>query len=315
MLIKLKNCGIITQISDTRESLLYLSVFSNITLSYEMVGQMVKSLKSLKGCVIMHIFLLYPNGKEKALTLSYDDVTDHNIKFIELLEKFNIKCTFNLNGSRLLSDNVDTKLYDNPLLEVSTHGFTHPIYTKMPTSAAMIEIIKDRQTLEEIFDRIIRGHAYPYGCNSEDIMEILKQAGIVYARTVQSHRSFKLPENWLRWGATCHHKDPELSNLTDKFLNDEVGNKDGFLFYLWGHAHEFPNDNNWNVIEEFFQRVANRDDIWYATNIEVYDYVTAYQNLVYSADAGMIYNPSATDVWVKIDGKAVQVPSGRTVVI
>ena len=44
--------------------------------------------------------LLYPNGKEKALTLSYDDVSDYNIKLIELLEKFNIKCTFNLNASR-----------------------------------------------------------------------------------------------------------------------------------------------------------------------------------------------------------------------
>ena len=138
MLIKFKNCGIIIQISDTRESLLYLSVFSNITLSYEMAGQMVKSLKSFKGCVIMHIFLLYPNGKEKALTLSYDDVTDHNIKFIELLEKFNIKCTFNLNGSRLLSDNADTKLYDNP------------VYSELTWTRWFFPVINTDETLKKI---------------------------------------------------------------------------------------------------------------------------------------------------------------------
>ena len=45
----------------------------------------------------MNTYLLFPDRKEKALTLSYDDGVDTDIRFIELLEKFNIKCTFNIN--------------------------------------------------------------------------------------------------------------------------------------------------------------------------------------------------------------------------
>ena len=266
--------------------------------------------------------LLYPNGKEKALTLSYDDVSEHNIKLIELLEKFNIKCTFNLNASRFnpqdekyysVSPDEIKKIYDNPLCEVATHSYTHSILTQMPNAKCMLEILKDRQVLEQLFGRIVRGHAYAGGYYNDSVVDVLKQTGIVYARTVHSHRSFKIPSDWMRWVATCHHNDPELMNLADKFINGDVKNDDGWLFYLWGHAFEFSFNDNWNVIEEFFQKVANNDNIWYATNIEVYDYVTAYKSLVYSADGDMVYNPTLLDVWFKIDGKTVFVPAGQTV--
>lgn len=276
----------------------------------------------------MKTCLLFPNEKEKALTLSYDDGVDTDIRFIELLEKHKIKCTFNLNAGCFnaegsvrpegqvhfrLSESEVKKLYDNPLCEVATHGFTHPFFNRQPTAQCMLEILKDRQALEKLFGRIIRGHAYPYGAYDSNVVDILKQAGIVYARTVESHRSFKIPSDWLRMGATCHHNDPELMSLADKFINGEVGNNDGWLFYLWGHTYEFRGNDNWNVIEEFFEKVANNNNVWYATNIEVYDYVTAYRSLVYSADGDMVYNPTATDIWVKINGKAVSVPAGKTV--
>lgn len=276
----------------------------------------------------MNTYLLFPDGKEKALTLSYDDGVDTDIRFIELLEKYKVKCTFNINSGcfspegsvrqegqvhfRLPESAVKT-VYDNPLCEVATHGFTHPFLDRQPTSQCMLEIIKDRQTLEKLFGRIIRGHAYPYGTYNDDVVDILKQAGIVYARTVESHHCFKIPTDWLRMGATCHHNDPELMSLADKFVNGNVGNNDGWLFYLWGHTYEFRGNDNWNVIEEFFEKTANISNIWYATNIEVYEYVTAYRRLVYSADGDKVYNPSSTDVWVKIDGKAVSVPAGKTV--
>ena len=54
------------------------------------------------------------------------------------------------------------------------------------------------------------------------------------------------------------------------------------LFYLWGHSYEFDNNNNWDHIEKICEKLANRDDIWYATNMEIYEYVTAYNSLIYS---------------------------------
>ncbi len=276
----------------------------------------------------MRISLLYPEGKEKALTLSYDDGVDTDIHFIELLEKYNIKCTFNINAGLFTREGAKRqegqihfrlpkseilKLYDNPLCEVATHGYSHPRFQLLPTAQCVTEIIDDRKELERMFGKIIRGHAYPFGTYNDKTIEVLDNAGIVYARTVMSTYNFLLPENWLTLHPTCHHDSAKLPELTEKFLEGEVGESDGWLFYIWGHTYEFRRDNNWYKIEEFFEKVAYNDNIWYATNIEVYDYVSAYKRLVYSLDANIIHNPSSIDVWIRLNGETVHIPAGKTV--
>ena len=51
--------------------------------------------------------------------------------------------------------------------------------------------------------------------------------------------------------------------------------------------------------------------MWYATNIEIFDYWTALRALRFSADRTMVYNPTATDVWVEVDGKPVLCAAGK----
>jgi peptidoglycan/xylan/chitin deacetylase (PgdA/CDA1 family) len=46
-------------------------------------------------------YMLFPDGKNKALTLSYDDGVQQDIRMIEILDKYGIKCTFNINGYAL----------------------------------------------------------------------------------------------------------------------------------------------------------------------------------------------------------------------
>ena len=87
------------------------------------------------------------------------------------------------------------------------------------------------------------------------------------------------------------------------------------MFYLWGHSYEFYGYNNWDVIERFADRVAGRDDIWYATNIEIYDYVQAYKRLHTSFDKKIIYNPSVIDVWIENFGKEYCVKAGETLML
>lgn len=85
------------------------------------------------------------------------------------------------------------------------------------------------------------------------------------------------------------------------------------MFYLWGHSYEFGNNDNWNVIEEFAEFVGNRDDIWYATNGEIYEYVKAYDSLVYSVSKDYVFNPTATDIYLDWFGNEVLVPAGERV--
>ena len=63
-----------------------------------------------------------------------------------------------------------------------------------------------------------------------------------------------------------------------------------------GHSYDFNDNDNWELIEEFAEKVGNRDDVWYANNMEVYNYVKAYDSLEYSLDGKLIYNPSGINV-------------------
>lgn len=87
------------------------------------------------------------------------------------------------------------------------------------------------------------------------------------------------------------------------------------MYYLWGHTFEFDNHNNWELLEELCEILGNHEEIWYATNIEIYDYVTAYNSLVYSADGTRVYNPTLIDVWFAVDGTLYKVKSGQEILI
>ena len=53
--------------------------------------------------------------------------------------------------------------------------------------------------------------------------------------------------------------------------------------------------------------------MWYATNIEIYDYIKAYESLITSVDKKVIYNLNGIDVWFMQGGKIYCIHSGETV--
>ena len=86
------------------------------------------------------------------------------------------------------------------------------------------------------------------------------------------------------------------------------------LMYVWGHSYEFDNNDNWDVIENFCKYMGGRDDIWYATNIEIIDYMDAAKRLQFSADYEKVYNPNACSVWLQLNSdKCVEIEGGTLV--
>lgn len=272
------------------------------------------------------LFMRFPGSKAKALTLSYDDGVEQDIRLISILNKHGIKCTFNINSGlfspegtvfdkgqihRRLSEKGIIELYKYSGHEVAVHGLTHPFLEQLPSNIAAYEVIQDRKNLECLFDTIIRGMAYPFGTFSDEVVAVLKSAGIVYSRTVMATEDFKLPTDWFRLSATCHHKNPKLNALTDRFVTQSPKSAP-WLFYLWGHSYEFEADDNWDVIEDFTEKIGGREDIWYATNIEIYDYIEAYNRLIFSVDASMVHNPSAITLFFEYDNRAYEINPGST---
>ena len=157
--------------------------------------------------------------------------------------------------------------------------------------------------------------AYANGSFNDTAVEILKNSGIKYARTIVATNQFEIPTDWLRMPTTCHHDEHNLDTLINEFLglkeNDYYWSNSPKLFYLWGHSYEFNDNDNWDVIEKFAKKVGNRDDIWYCTNGELYDYVKAYERLEYSVDGNIIKNNTNTDIYICYYGKNILVKAGE----
>lgn len=276
------------------------------------------------------VFMRFPGGRQKALTFSYDDGVEQDVKLIEIFKKYGLKATFNLNSGeyapegtvypegqihRRMSESAVSALYNQEGFEVAVHGYTHPWFDHLPANICTKDIIDDREKLEKQFGKLVRGMAFPFGTYNDDVINSMRSVGIVYSRTVNSTHDFNMPSDWMRLPATCHHDDPELMNLADRFLKCDNSWGRPYMFYLWGHSYEFEQNNNWEVIEEFAKYMSGRDDVWYATNIEIYDYQDAFKRLVFSMDATMVFNPTAYELWFFLNGKEYSVKPGETLKI
>lgn len=262
-------------------------------------------------------FHVYPGGKKRIVTFSYDDGNLNDERLIALFNAYGVKGTFHLNGgrSRLLNEQDPEKLcalYAGH--EVSCHTFQHGWPARMPMQSVVNETMEDRKWLEGIFGYPIIGMSYPSGSYSADAIAAMRACGIVYGRTVKSTMNFPLPENFMEWHPSCHHRD--ALPLCDRFIRDLDSEWTHPLFYIWGHSHELRNEEDWAHIEEILKKLANNDKIWYATNIEIYNYITAQNRLQISADETIFYNPSDITVWVERNKKEIlEIPAGTRKVV
>ena len=276
----------------------------------------------------------YPGGKAKALTFSYDDGVPQDKRLLEIFNRYKMKATFNLNcedNKRPHFTKEEIKEYFiSKGHEIAVHGANHRANGNLRPIEGIREVLDCRLELEEKCDCIVRGMAYPdsgitfmgnFG-SYDEIKKYLIELDIAYARTLCGDNDlFMLPDDFHAWMPSSHHGNPKIMEYIDKFLsldtsiNARAELRAPRLFYIWGHSFEFDRNNNWDRIEEICKRLANKPEIWYATNIEIYDYVEAYKRLIYSADGYRVYNPTATDVWIDVDGVVYKIESGKTVKI
>lgn len=255
----------------------------------------------------MTTFMRFPGGKSKAFTFSYDDGVKQDRRFVGILNRYGLHGTFNLNYGNV-SDVIDPEQHvahtEIPQLyypnhEVAMHGLNHPFFECLADDNLLYEILEDRKGLEADTGKVIRGMALPFGTYNKRTIEILRAARVAYSRTTRATHSFALPQDWLVLDPTCHHNDPELFNLAERFITSDAS-RHPQMFYVWGHTYEFDfNDGKgWGEIEKFCEKISGHEDtIWYATNGDIYRYTEAYKRLEFSLNCTMVYNPSAIDVY------------------
>ena len=264
------------------------------------------------------------HGKMKAVTFSYDDGCAQDRRLVELFNKYGMKCTFNFYSKYLC--NPESKgihpeevrpLFIDHGHEVACHAYSHPHLERMLIKDQYDELMTDRINLEKASGTIIRGLAYPFGTYNSDTFTAMDTASIVYGRTVKATNAFTLPDNFKEWHPTTHHNECEMAVKRFIYNVEKAPWRAGGVLYIWGHAYEFDNEKapvQWEKFEEILAELQKRTyDIWCATNIEIYDYVKAFERLEFSADGKLVYNPTFTEVFFELNGKKFMIRPGETV--
>ena len=156
------------------------------------------------------IEMLFPEGKSKALILSYDDGAKQDRKLVALMNKYQLIGTFHLNSNKLSTNSYFDYLKKEEIKElykgheVSVHTANHPNLPDISKIDVVYEIVEDRRELERLMGYPIRGMAYPFGNTNDAVIDAIKGLGIEYARTVGDTYNFKIPNDFLRWQPTIH---------------------------------------------------------------------------------------------------------------
>ena len=227
------------------------------------------------------------NGKKKAITFSYDDGVVQDIRLIELLNKYGLKCTFNINSEllgvgrvlmqkngriahyKIMKDQV-REIYEGH--ELAVHTLTHPALIKCSDEEIVRQVEEDRKNIEVLVGYDVVGMAYPGGtsCVDERVENVLRDhTKIKYARGTRCSHSFDIPTDLYHFKPTVFHLDfDKMMELGREFV--EMVPDEPKLFYIWGHSYEMNYDSlNWYRLEEFFKLVSGREDVFYGTNAEV----------------------------------------------
>ena len=265
---------------------------------------------------------LYPFGKAKAFNITYDDGVWQDVRFVELLNKYGIKGTFNLNSQlmaeefewthpngfavkRMPKDKV-VKLYENH--EVASHTLTHPYMHDMSENEILHQMGLDRYNLEQLFGREVKGFAVPFSYYSNLIADCAQHIGFEYARKSDESLSYTPSEDYYHWQTGIFHLNPQFAQFAENFfrIDEELA-----LLQIVGHSYDLDAEDMWEVIENLLGRIADDEDIVSMTNIEIVRYLKAIRAADITAD--YIKNNSDTEIWFAVDGKTISVKAGETI--
>ena len=205
----------------------------------------------------------------KIVSLSFDDGTIYDLRFIELLNKYNIRATLNLNSElenfvwyfgdtpieRLKLNEVVEK-YDGH--EVCSHSLTHPYFSSLSKEEIIRQVKEDCENLSKIFNRDINAFAFPFHDQTEEHIQILKEnLNLNYIRYSYFEESY-LPKDRYHIPLNALYNDNDLYEKLEKFKNNDLDNS---LFVIAGHSYEFEVRNEWERIEELLKYLSSNKDI------------------------------------------------------
>ena len=219
--------------------------------------------------------MLYLNSKffigknMKIVSLSFDDGTIYDKRFIDLLNKYGLKATFNLNSGL---DNFIWYYEDKPIRrlnleeskdiynghEVASHSLTHPYFSSLDEKRQIQEVEEDILNLEKIFSRKIEGFAFPFIDQTEANIQVVKNnIDLKYIRCSIFTEKI-LPKDRYHVGINALYDDKDIYEKLERYKSNILPNS---LFVIAGHSYEFEVKNDWEKIEKLLKYLKENDEL------------------------------------------------------
>ena len=208
--------------------------------------------------------------KMKIVSLSFDDGTVCDLRFIELLNKYNIKATLNLNseladfvwyyGDRPI-ERLDLTKYKSAYdgHEVAAHSLTHPYFSSLTEEEVVRQVKEDVENLSRIFAYRVEGFAFPFHDQTEENIATVKEnVDLSYIRySYLDHSGVHRDRYHIHINAL--YDDEDIYERLEEFKADD--SSENSLFVIAGHAYEFEVKNDWEKIEKLLSYLKNDDAI------------------------------------------------------
>lgn len=260
---------------------------------------------------------LYPAGKRKAFNITYDDGVMQDLRFVELMNRYGLKGTFNLNselmrtgfawthpnGMEVKRLDVDTVRWLYRGHEIASHTRTHPYMHDLSEAEVMEQLGRDKRDLEKMLGVEVAGFAVPFDYYSTMIAECAKKCGFEYARMSEFSHSYAPCRDYWFWKTGFYHIESGLEAFVDDFFatNEELA-----VCQIVGHSYDLDAENLWNPVEGILHRVSRAEDVWSCTNLELVRYLKAMDMAEITGNG--ILNRSDAELWFEIDGEIVCAP-------
>ena len=201
----------------------------------------------------------------KIFLLSFDDGTVWDKRFVELLNKYGMKATFNLNSGledfvwyfedrfpvrrQKLAETVEQ--YRGH--EIASHTLTHPWLNSLTPPQLSREVGEDCAALKEIFGLEEIGFGVPFtACDEREIRIIRKYAK--YIRLSEGSDSFALPEDPFHIPIHGLYNDADIREKIARFAENDLPVS---VFVLAGHSYEFEALGHWEYMEELLKHIRS----------------------------------------------------------
>ena len=208
---------------------------------------------------------------KKYLVLSFDDGPKEDIKFVELLNKYNLPATLNLNSGlenfvwyyknkipiERIKFNDNLHLYDKH--EIASHTINHPCLTNLSEGELIHQVKDDVISLERTFNRSITSFAVPFtACNEREIDIIKNNTPIKQMRLSEfaDKNDFTVPGDNYHFKCNAYYNNADIYDHIKRFSENTL---DKSIFIIVGHSYEFEVLNEWDKIENLLKYIKSFD--------------------------------------------------------